>query len=192
MIKLLALNTIKIYQKFISPYKGFSCAYKVATNEISCSVYGKKVIKRFGLLTGAKLLNRRFHDCSWCNEQLKNKRKIKENTQSTLYRFSYLHSKQGGFIDSDCGECDTIDFSTCDCSTSLPESCNTSDNVSNMCFWMNITNDCGSSHSNENFKTKRDYKNSLKHSHLVQPQCNPENCNKDVSEQCENCPKKSQ
>jgi putative component of membrane protein insertase Oxa1/YidC/SpoIIIJ protein YidD len=59
----LALAAIRFYQRFISPYKGFSCALRVATGGASCSAYGHAVIARFGLVRGLGLLQRRFELC---------------------------------------------------------------------------------------------------------------------------------
>jgi putative component of membrane protein insertase Oxa1/YidC/SpoIIIJ protein YidD len=59
----LALAAIRFYQRFISPYKGFSCALRVATGRASCSAYGHAVIARFGLRRGLGLLQRRFELC---------------------------------------------------------------------------------------------------------------------------------
>jgi putative component of membrane protein insertase Oxa1/YidC/SpoIIIJ protein YidD len=59
----LALAAIRFYQRFVSPYKGFSCALRVATGGASCSAYGHAVIARFGLLRGLGLLQRRFELC---------------------------------------------------------------------------------------------------------------------------------
>jgi putative component of membrane protein insertase Oxa1/YidC/SpoIIIJ protein YidD len=59
----LALAAIRCYQRFISPYKGYSCALRVATGGASCSAYGYAVIARFGLGRGLGLLLRRFELC---------------------------------------------------------------------------------------------------------------------------------
>jgi uncharacterized protein len=59
----LALAAIRFYQRFVSPYKGFSCALRVATGGASCSAYGYAVIARFGLLRGLGLQQRRFELC---------------------------------------------------------------------------------------------------------------------------------
>lgn len=92
---IIVLSSIKFYQKFISPYKGFSCAHRKATNEMSCSAYGYKVIQRIGVLKGYALLNRRFFDCKW-------------HAQNSLKESSpYLGTRlrqQAGFIDCDCGD----------------------------------------------------------------------------------------
>ncbi|MBB5367258.1 MULTISPECIES: membrane protein insertion efficiency factor YidD [unclassified Janthinobacterium] len=59
----LALWAIRAYQRYLSPYKGFSCAYRVRTGRDSCSGYGYRVIARHGLIPGWALLRRRLHAC---------------------------------------------------------------------------------------------------------------------------------
>jgi putative component of membrane protein insertase Oxa1/YidC/SpoIIIJ protein YidD len=67
----LALAAIRFYQRFISPYKGFACALRVATGGDSCSAYGHAVIARFGLRRGLALLQRRFELCGHAHERLR-------------------------------------------------------------------------------------------------------------------------
>ena len=113
MITWTAIKAINFYQKFISPYKGFSCAHRVATNEVGCSGYGKKVIGRYGIIKGIKLLNRRFYDCSWHAANLnmiraKNAREstpLSPNEQYKVYRPVGRRVTQGGFIDCDIPDC---------------------------------------------------------------------------------------
>lgn len=59
----LALRGIHLYRRYLSPAKGFSCAYRVLTGRDSCSAYGCRVIARHGLLAGWRLLRRRLHAC---------------------------------------------------------------------------------------------------------------------------------
>jgi uncharacterized protein len=59
----LALAAIRFYQRRLSPYKGFSCALRVATGGASCSAYGHAAIARFGLRRGLGLLQRRLDLC---------------------------------------------------------------------------------------------------------------------------------
>jgi putative component of membrane protein insertase Oxa1/YidC/SpoIIIJ protein YidD len=67
----LALAAIRCYQRFISPYKGFSCALRVGTGGASCSAYGHAVIARFGLRRGLGLLRRRFEVCGHVHARLR-------------------------------------------------------------------------------------------------------------------------
>jgi putative component of membrane protein insertase Oxa1/YidC/SpoIIIJ protein YidD len=59
----LALAAIRGYQRWLSPQKGFSCAFRSATGGASCSAYGHAVIARFGLRLGLGLLRRRLDLC---------------------------------------------------------------------------------------------------------------------------------
>ncbi len=58
-----AVLAINGYQRYISPHKGFCCAYRVATGEDSCSEYVKQVIIRNGLFRSLSEIRRRFRDC---------------------------------------------------------------------------------------------------------------------------------
>jgi putative component of membrane protein insertase Oxa1/YidC/SpoIIIJ protein YidD len=57
------LIMIRAYQRWISPYKGFSCAYRLHAGGQSCSGYGYDVVRRFGAPMGMKLLRRRMTKC---------------------------------------------------------------------------------------------------------------------------------
>lgn len=63
-MKIAALRAIRFYQDYLSPHKGFSCAYRVHTGQESCSAYGYRVIERFGLQKGWRLLRRRMRACA--------------------------------------------------------------------------------------------------------------------------------
>lgn len=64
-MKHLALALIRGYQRFLSPLKGFSCAFRVYTEGCSCSAYGYRVIEKHGLRLGLRLLQRRLDRCAW-------------------------------------------------------------------------------------------------------------------------------
>ena len=59
-----AIALIGTYQRYISPHKGFSCAYRASSDRPSCSAFAQRVIRRFGLLEGLLLLRLRFAACS--------------------------------------------------------------------------------------------------------------------------------
>ncbi len=50
MISQISIYGIEFYQKHISPYKGYSCAYRYYTGKDSCSEFTKKSILKFGFL----------------------------------------------------------------------------------------------------------------------------------------------
>jgi len=59
-----ALLAIQGYKRFVSPHKGFSCAYRVNTGGHSCSTLGYRAIRRYGLFAGLAVLQQRLHKCS--------------------------------------------------------------------------------------------------------------------------------
>lgn len=60
----IGLSLIHLYQKYLSPIKGYSCAYAFHTNSYSCSEFGVKAIEKKGLFVGSKLINKRFKKCT--------------------------------------------------------------------------------------------------------------------------------
>ena len=70
----LAVIAIAGYQKFISPYKGFSCAHRVLYGCESCSQYFKRVIAEEGLSVAIANAKGRFQECREANEILKSRR----------------------------------------------------------------------------------------------------------------------
>ena len=60
----LACWLIDLYQRYISPRKGFCCAYRLRhRRRDSCSQFAKRAIGKLGLLPGVRLLGRRFDKC---------------------------------------------------------------------------------------------------------------------------------
>lgn len=60
----LALFAIDAYQRHLSPYKGYCCAYSACTGHRSCSVLGYRAIRRHGVWAGVAILRRRFERCA--------------------------------------------------------------------------------------------------------------------------------
>lgn len=105
------LLAIVAYQRFVSPYKGFRCAFHAHTGRGTCSGYGYRVFARYGSVRGWRLLRRRFADC-----------RVAAQLESSLHNGSageasvrklMPSTRQGGFLD--CGGCDLPDGGkTCD------------------------------------------------------------------------------
>jgi putative component of membrane protein insertase Oxa1/YidC/SpoIIIJ protein YidD len=55
---------IVVYQKCVSPCKGWHCAHGQFHGGPSCSEYGKRVIADHGVLRGYVLLQERFKECA--------------------------------------------------------------------------------------------------------------------------------
>lgn len=64
MLQTVSLGLIGVYQRHLSPRKGYCCAYRASTGGRSCSSYGHAAIARAGLLRGLLLLRRRFRLCA--------------------------------------------------------------------------------------------------------------------------------
>ncbi len=55
---------ITVYQRYISPYKGWHCAHAQCYGGLSCSEYGKRAIAAHGVVAGWMLIQDRFQECS--------------------------------------------------------------------------------------------------------------------------------
>lgn len=103
-----ALLAIRAYQRFLSPLKGYACAFRVLTGRDSCSAYAYRAIARFGLLRGLALLRRRLQACS---HHLHAHRAASPTTPATRY-VTARHRAQAGDCDLPCA-CDAIDLLDC-------------------------------------------------------------------------------
>jgi putative component of membrane protein insertase Oxa1/YidC/SpoIIIJ protein YidD len=101
----LALCAIRGYQRFLSPYKGFSCALRSATGGDSCSAYGYRAIRRGGLRVGLRLLRQRMHLCGHVHRR------------PATVRHPLLHAQRGHCdLSCDVPSCDvpSCDTPSCD------------------------------------------------------------------------------
>ena len=67
-IKHLLVFLISLYQKYISPIKGFSCANRILHGGESCSCYVKRTLIEQDLITAIALSKKRFTECSLANQ----------------------------------------------------------------------------------------------------------------------------
>ena len=101
-MKSLALGAIRFYQRFLSPRKGFCCAYAAASGRGSCSALGYRAIRRYGVWRGIAVLDKRLDKCG------------------VAYRRHHgVRSRQAGFLDCACDVPAGCDLSGCD----MPHSC---------------------------------------------------------------------
>jgi len=70
---------INLYQKYLSPHKGYCCAYKVYHNDISCSEFTKNSIKNLGLFQATSSIKQRFQDCKISEKNMKKEKECCEN-----------------------------------------------------------------------------------------------------------------
>jgi uncharacterized protein len=88
----LALAAIHAYQRWLSPHKGFVCAFRVHTGRDSCSAYGYRVIGRDGVPAGLALLRRRLAACG-----------AQHRLHAPLRQPQQGLRRQAGFCDLPCG-----------------------------------------------------------------------------------------
>jgi putative component of membrane protein insertase Oxa1/YidC/SpoIIIJ protein YidD len=69
---------ITLYQKYISPYKGFRCAYACYHESLSCSARVKNIIAEHGLFAGWPLIKQQFKDCHLAYQTLETEREKRE------------------------------------------------------------------------------------------------------------------
>jgi len=69
-MKRIAILFINIYQRFISPVKGFRCAYGALHGDGTCSQIIKKIVKEHGVIGGRAKIRRQFADCRAAYAQL--------------------------------------------------------------------------------------------------------------------------
>ncbi|SHN34513.1 Haemolytic domain-containing protein [Rhizobacter sp. OV335] len=98
-----ALAMIDLYQRCLSPHKGFRCAHAVQTGRRGCSALGARAIRRHGLWDGLGLLGCRFDACALSHQQL----------QAARHRPRL--SAESGVCDFDCGVFDACDVADCAC-----------------------------------------------------------------------------
>jgi putative component of membrane protein insertase Oxa1/YidC/SpoIIIJ protein YidD len=62
-VRIVALGLIRMYQRHISPHKGFRCAYHHHLNGPSCSNFGYRALRRYGVVRGLATLRVRLELC---------------------------------------------------------------------------------------------------------------------------------
>lgn len=119
LLRSAVLFAIALYQRHLSPLKGFSCAYRVHTGSASCSVLGSRSIRRYGVWHGIGVLKRRFERCSAAHQRFTQRR--------------HLPRSQAGFCDIGCDL--PCDFSAPDCDGSSCGGCGACDSPCDCGDW---------------------------------------------------------
>ncbi len=121
MLRKLLIGVIKFYQQFISPHKGFRCAYAVYHQTDSCSVAVINIFQQNqSIIIGVQQIRERLLACREANlalQALKEKELDKKKEPSKKNNCTLGDSVQC----LDCGgnSCDFIDsscFDSCSCS----------------------------------------------------------------------------
>jgi len=65
-----AVALIRVYQRWLSPVKGFRCAHNALNGSGSCSQFGARAISELGFARGVGQLKIRLDECRVAAEQL--------------------------------------------------------------------------------------------------------------------------
>ncbi|VAW70657.1 hypothetical protein MNBD_GAMMA09-3635 [hydrothermal vent metagenome] len=82
VLKTLPLLLIRLYQKYLSPRKGYCCAYGVLYQNGSCSERVSSIIQKHGLITGWSKIKNQFILCTEAYEKIRRLDKYKRNKKS--------------------------------------------------------------------------------------------------------------
>ncbi|MFN8509664.1 MAG: membrane protein insertion efficiency factor YidD [Deinococcaceae bacterium] len=61
---------IRLYQRYVSPYKGFRCSHAAFFGGKSCSGAIYALILRKGIVAAWPLIRQQFAECSWAHQVL--------------------------------------------------------------------------------------------------------------------------
>jgi putative component of membrane protein insertase Oxa1/YidC/SpoIIIJ protein YidD len=114
MLISVVLKGIRLYQRYVSPRKGFACAYRIHTGGQSCSSFGFRAIERHGLTRGLKLLRRRLDLCAWHHYRERNAALARPPAVVRQAGFVYLGSDDGCAPGCSLGECALAENCACD------------------------------------------------------------------------------
>lgn len=71
----LADFAIRVYQRWISPHKGFACAHRVLHRGDSCSEFARRHILERGLWSAVSGIRNQFHECGEAARYLRQRRR---------------------------------------------------------------------------------------------------------------------
>lgn len=98
MISFAANSAIGVYQRYISPYKGFRCAHHAHTGQRSCSAYARGVVKKLGAFALINAMPRQFERCKAAYAAILETRATSNSVED---------KKNNRWYDNcDCGGCD--------------------------------------------------------------------------------------
>ena len=81
MLARLALVGIAGYQRYLSPRKGYACAYRIAHGGTGCSGYAKQAIADHGLLAAVPQIRARLSACRDAAKELRHGRAKRKRSQ---------------------------------------------------------------------------------------------------------------
>ena len=116
----LADSAIGVYQRYVSPYKGFRCAHGVYTGRRSCSAYARGIVRRLGAGALREAMPRKFARCRAAYAVLLSEQD--DRARMRQLRREARGSKQSNRCDH-CGDACDVGELGCEVVECLPSSC---------------------------------------------------------------------
>lgn len=80
--------SIKGYQRYVSPYKGFCCAHRHLHGGVGCSGYALRVFRKYPFLKAYSMTLKRFNKCKVAAATLSENERESGNSQECLNKGS--------------------------------------------------------------------------------------------------------
>lgn len=97
-VSALVVASISLYQRYLSPIKGFSCAHRLLHKDESCSAYIKRTLQEQDLMTAISMSRQRFHDCYRASQELSSKISQEEVVHEQVWQGKSKFSKRRKFL----------------------------------------------------------------------------------------------
>ena len=131
MLRSLALFAIRLYQRHLSPKKGFGCAYRLVYGGCGCSGVGYRLIRRYGVFSGCRLLRLRLAHCRFAYTHYCAPAKPPAPTAKRANGMSYY--QRGDCVPCDGGCLDAGGCDACDCAHVKSHACGTLGDCADAC-----------------------------------------------------------
>ncbi len=105
MLARTALGGIWVYQRYVSPRKGFRCAYSVLHGGTGCSGYVKFAIRDHGLWAAIPKIRERFRDCKAASRTLRANCAVHSEKPDEHKHKKKRKQDRHGFLDEGCNSC---------------------------------------------------------------------------------------
>lgn len=106
-----AAGLIGLYQAYLSPMKGYRCAYRVHTGRHSCSQYAKRLVLKRGVSVLPAGLRRQFERCRAALHAIQQSAESAEHEAEERKRKRQEEQKRSD--EGECGACDIVDCGSC-------------------------------------------------------------------------------
>ncbi|WP_392562720.1 membrane protein insertion efficiency factor YidD [Orbus sturtevantii] len=117
--KYLSIALIRFYQKFISPHKGFCCAYRKYSGGRSCSSFALVAVRRYGVSALWHLFPKRLDNCKMAAIHLNKPKDENEEKEDRTHPCEYCETLE---VCSCVKDCKVFDNSSCGNGCHMPDS----------------------------------------------------------------------